>query len=134
MNLVANYFLPPQIKIFVRALLSSIVGFSPVSSWAEGVKKSSGYDTAITAVPIVANTKKMLLDLPGMSHTSSRFQQIATAMMFCLAETRSYESRPYRILDVGGGWGRLLLLFSKIHPGAPIQLDCSRNHNVRTSV
>jgi putative methyltransferase (TIGR04325 family) len=117
MNLVADYFLPPQIKIFVRASLSRIVGFSPVSSWAEGVKKSSGYDTANTAVPIVANTKKMLLDLPGISHASSRFQQIATAMMFCLAETRSNESRPYRILDVGGGGGDYYFYFQRFIPG-----------------
>ena len=117
MNLISDYLLPPQIKIFVRASLSRIVGFKSVSSWAQGVKQSSGYDTANTAVPFLANTKKMLLDLSKLSHTSSRFQQIATAMMFCLAETGFDESHTYRILDVGGGGGDYYFYFQKFIPG-----------------
>ncbi len=117
MNLIASYLLPPQIKIVLRGVLSRIIGFQQVSSWAEAVNKSTGYDTHNSAIPIVENTKKMLQDLSESPHTNSRFQQIATAMLYCLAQISLDESRTYRILDVGGGGGDYYHQFKKFTPG-----------------
>jgi len=81
------------------------------------VNKSTGYDTDNTAIPIVENTKKMLEDLSESSHANSRFQQIATAMLYCLAEIGLDQPRTYRILDVGGGGGDYYHYFKKFIPG-----------------
>ena len=111
-----EWFLPPKIKVWVRVLLSRLVGFTKVGSWESAVAKSSGYESANVVEPIVAAAKRIQDDTQASNFLTTRYQQIATGMLYCISQGRLNSGEPIRVLDVGGGGADYFNQFQKFAP------------------
>jgi putative methyltransferase (TIGR04325 family) len=116
MNFIMEWFLPPKIKVWVRVLLSRLVGFTKVGSWESAVAKSSGYESANVVEPIVAAAKRIQDDTQASNFLTTRYQQIATGMLYCISQGRLNSGEPIRVLDVGGGGADYFNQFQKFAP------------------
>jgi putative methyltransferase (TIGR04325 family) len=103
MKLATDWLLPPKIKVLVRVLLSRFIGFTKVDSWESAVRKSSGYESVNVVEPVVTAARRVQNDSQTSTLSSSRYQQIAAGMLYCIAQGRFNEDEPIRVLDVGGG-------------------------------
>jgi putative methyltransferase (TIGR04325 family) len=103
MKLATDWLLPPKIKVLVRVLLSRFIGFTKVESWELAVRKSSGYESVNVVEPVVTAARRVQNDSQTSSLSSSRYQQIAAGMLYCISQGRFNAGEPIRVLDVGGG-------------------------------
>ena len=113
---LAEWILPPKIKTLIRACFSFIVGFTKVDSWETAVRKSVGYESVNVLTPLMQGTNESRVNLADSKWATTRYQQIATAMFFCLSENRLRVGKPLRILDFGGGGGDYFYQFQKFVP------------------
>ena len=103
MKLATDWLLPPKIKVLVRVLISRFIGFTKVESWESAVRKSSGYESVNVVEPVVTAARRVQNDSQTSSLASSRYQQIAAGMLYCISQGRFNAGEPIRVLDVGGG-------------------------------
>ena len=113
---LAEWILPPKIKTLIRACFSFIVGFTKVDSWEIAVRKSVGYESENVLAPLMQGTIESRVNLADSKWATTRYQQVATAMFFCLSENRLRLGKPLRILDFGGGGGDYFYKFQKFVP------------------
>jgi putative methyltransferase (TIGR04325 family) len=116
MKLATDWLLPPKIKVLVRVLLSRFIGFTKVGSWESAVAKSSGYESANVVEPIVAAAKRIQDDTQASNFLTTRYQQIATGMLYCISQGRLNSGEPIRVLDVGGGGADYFNQFQEFAP------------------
>jgi putative methyltransferase (TIGR04325 family) len=116
MNFIMQWFLPPKIKILVRALLSRFTGFRKVKSWESAVRKSSGYESVIVVEPIVAAARRLQSNSQTSNVLNSRYQQIAAGMLFSISQERFSSGEPIRVLDVGGAGADYFHQFQEFAP------------------
>ena len=116
MNFITEWFLPPKIKVWVRALLSRFTGFRKVESWESAVRKSSGYESVNVIEPIVAAARRLQSDSQTSFVSNSRYQQIAAGMLFSISQERFNIGEPIRVLDVGGAGADYFYQFQKFAP------------------
>ena len=112
----AEWILPPKIKTLIRASLSSVIGFTKVDSWDTAERKSVGYESVSVLTPLLEGTIESRVNLADSKLVTTRYQQVATAMFFCLSEKRLRGGKPLRILDFGGGGGDYFYQFQKFVP------------------
>ena len=113
---LAEWILPPKIKTLLRACFSFIVGFTKVDSWDTAVRKSVGYESENVLAPIMQVTIESRVNLADSIWATTRYQQVATAMFFCLSENRLRVGESLRVLDFGGGGGDYFYQFQKFVP------------------
>lgn len=121
MTFSLDWILPPKIKVCVRVLLSRFIGFTRVESWESAVTKSSGYESVNVVEPIVAAARRVQSDTQTSNLSNSRYQQIATGMLYCISQDRLSIGQSIRVLDVGGGGADYFHQFQKFAP--QIKLD-----------
>ena len=112
----AEWILPPKIKTFIRGCFSFVVGFTKVDSWETAERKSVGYESVDVLSPLLQGTTETRVNLADSTSVTSRYQQVATAMFFCLSENRLRGEKPLRVLDFGGGGGDYFYQFQKFVP------------------
>lgn len=100
---IIDWLLPPKIKILVRAILSRFIGFSAVDSWDTAVSKSVGYEANEVIYPIVQDALQLQHAHETATFTTSRYQQIASGILYCITQLQKNASESIRVLDVGGG-------------------------------
>ena len=116
MSFITEWFLPPRIKVWVRALLSRFTGFRKVESWESAVRKSSGYESVNVVEPIVAAARRLQSNSRTSMVFNSRYQQIAAGMLFSISQERFSTGEPIRVLDVGGGGADYFYQFQDFAP------------------
>jgi putative methyltransferase (TIGR04325 family) len=121
MSFITEWFLPPRIKVWVRALLSRLTGFRKVESWESAVRKSSGYESVTVVKPIVAAARRLQSNPQKSTVLDSRYQQIAAGMLFSISQERFSTGEPIRVLDVGGAGADYFYQFQEFAP--QINLD-----------
>ena len=109
--------MPPKVKIVIRAALSRFVGFHRVDSWETAQKKSMGYESPQVIDLVVNDAMRLREKIKESEQATSRFQQIATAMLLCISEGHGMEKKNWRVLDFGGGSGDYFFQFKKFAPG-----------------
>ena len=113
---IAEWMLPPKIKTLIRALLSFAVGFTKVDSWETAQRKSVGYESTDVLSPLMQGTTETRVDLMNSTSVTTRYQQVATAILFGLSENLLHGGKPLRILDFGGGSGDYFYQLQKFVP------------------
>ena len=121
LTVIAEWVLPPRIKTLLRASFSFVVGFTKVDSWKKAERKSVGYESINVLTPLMQGAMQARIDIATSNSVSTRYQQVATAMFFCISESRLQEGKPWRVLDFGGGSGDYFFQFQKFAPN--IELD-----------
>jgi putative methyltransferase (TIGR04325 family) len=116
MNFIIEWFLPPKIKVWVRASLSRFTGFKKVQSWESAVRKSSGYESVSVVEPIVAAARQLQSESQTSFVSNPRYQQIAAGMLFSISQERFSTGEPIRVLDVGGAGADYFYQFQKFAP------------------
>ena len=116
MNFIIEWFLPPKIKVWVRALLSRFTGFRKVESWESAVRKSSGYESVNIVEPIVAAARQLQSNSQTTFVSNPRYQQIAAGMLFSISQERFSNGEPIRVLDVGGAGADYFYQFQEFAP------------------
>ena len=111
-----EWFLPPKIKVWVRALLSRFTGFRKVESWESAVRKSSGYESVNVVEPIVAAARQLQSNSQTTFVSNPRYQQIAAGMLFSISQERFSNGEPIRVLDVGGAGADYFYQFQEFAP------------------
>ena len=114
--IITEWMLPPRIKTLFRAIFSFVVGFTKVDSWETAERKSVGYESTDVLTPLMQGAMETRVSLADSNLATTRYQQIATAMLFCISETRLQNGKPLSILDFGGGSGDYFYLFQKFVP------------------
>ena len=113
---MTDWFLPPKIKVCVRVLLSRFVGFTKVGSWESAVARSSGYESANVVEPVVTAARRVQIDSQTSNVSTSRYQQIAAGLLYCVSQGRFSSAEPIRVLDVGGAGADYFYQFQKYAP------------------
>ena len=116
MNFIIEWFLPPKVKVWVRALLSRFTGFKKVKSWESAVRKSSGYESVNVVEPIVAAARQLQSNSQTTFVSNPRYQQIAAGMLFSISQERFSNGEPIRMLDVGGAGADYFYQFQEFAP------------------
>ena len=111
-----DWLLPPKMRVLVRVLLSRFIGFTKVESWELAVHKSSGYESVDVVKPVVTAARRVLIDSQTSNVSTSRYQQIAAAMLYCISQGRFSSVEPIRVLDVGGGGADYFHQFQEFAP------------------
>jgi putative methyltransferase (TIGR04325 family) len=104
------------VKILSRALLSRLIGFTPVDSWNTAVAKSVGYESTSVVGPVVEATRQLRDEWQDAVLATSRYQQVATGMLYCIAQSALKPSQTIRVLDFGGGGADYFYQFQKFAP------------------
>ena len=113
--------MPPKFKTFVRVSLSPWLGFKKVDSWEIASAKSVGYESPNVVLPVAKKAGLLREQIRSTPYVDSRCQQIATAMLHCLAELGFEKHRVLRVLDFGGAGGEYFYYFRKIAPNIKIE-------------
>ena len=100
---LSEYLLPPRIKVLVRGLLSAVIGFIQVDTWADAVRTAYGYqDPGVITSALSAHGE--VHDHKLATHVDARTLQIAAALSKLCTNWSS--DLTVRILDIGGADGR----------------------------
>jgi putative methyltransferase (TIGR04325 family) len=116
-----GWILPPKFKVLIRACLSRFIGFTEVESWKIAVEKSVGYQDDNVTDPIVDQALHFRLQTKNSTLVSSRYQQVASAMLYCLTSSDYSRDRPWRVLDFGGGGGEYYFQFQALAPNLRLE-------------
>ena len=92
------------------------MGFTEVDSWKTAVKKSVGYEDDDVTDPVVNQALHFRQQMENSIIASSRYQQVASAMLYCLTSSVYSPERPWRVLDFGGGGGEYYFQFQALAP------------------
>ena len=113
---IAEWILPPRVKTLIRSFLSFVVGFTKVDSWETAERKSVGYESTDVLTPLMQGTTETRDNLIKSRSATTRYQQVATAILFGLSEDMLHGGKPLRILDFGGGSGDYFYQLQKFVP------------------
>ena len=116
MIFVINWLLPPKVRVLVRILLSRLIGFTKVESWEVAAQKSSGYESVNVIEPVVTAARRVQIDSQISNFSTSRYQQIAAGMLYCVSQGRFSSAESIRVLDVGGGGADYFHQFQEFAP------------------
>ena len=116
-----DWLIPLKFKILVRVSLSPWLGFTKVDSWEIASAKCAGYESPNVVEPVAKKAGLLREQIPSTPYIDSRCQQVATAMLHCLAEIGFEKHRVLRVLDFGGAGGDYYYHLRKIAPSIKIE-------------
>jgi hypothetical protein len=106
--------IPDQLNLLLRGMFSLVIGFRLVKDWADGVEKSSGYESKATLKTMFSSDANVVNNIPHGEFVNRRYQQVASAFLEGLPDqTRTSE---ISVLDVGGGLGDYFFFFKRYAP------------------
>ena len=115
-SLLIDWFIPSKAKNLSRALLSRLIGFTRVDSWNTALAKSIGYESTSVVEPVVQAARQLRNNCEDTAFVTSRYQQVASGLLYCIAQSALEPSQPIRVLDFGGGGADYFYQFQKFAP------------------
>jgi putative methyltransferase (TIGR04325 family) len=115
-SLLIDWFIPSKAKNLSRALLSRLIGFTRVDSWNTALAKSIGYESSSVVGPVIEAARQLRNDCQEAALATSRYHQVASGMLCCIAQYDLKKNQPIRVLDFGGGSADYFFQFEKFVP------------------
>jgi len=110
---VIDFLLPHPLKIFVRGIVSRIIGYQVVTSWKVATQKSHGYSHPITTGSIARSKNQSTEVSPFIDE---RYLRVSAAILSSAMNIH----RPLRVLDIGGAYGDYYFAIRQIAPALEI--------------
>ena len=111
-----DWLIPTKLLGLIRALLSRVIGFSRVDSWNAAVAKSVGYESTSIVGPVVEAARLLRNECLEAVVATSRFQQVASGLLYCIVQSDLRPRQSIRVLDFGGGGADYFYQFQKFAP------------------
>ena len=112
---IVDLILPPTVKILIRGLLSRLIGFVEVKSWAQAQSAVAGYESDTAIESIIKSIESSRIEGAGKNVLSSRDLQIISSFAIAVAAV-SISKKTIRVIDVGGAGGDYFYMFAGTMP------------------